>query len=85
MVLKKPQKEGESMNKKIINENRYYSVDEAYDILVGYEIATEDEIRLVCSINGYNIETMEDILYVRTGYRSFDQLLEELRRRLIIT
>jgi hypothetical protein len=76
--IKEATEEGESMNKKIINENRYYSADEAYDILVGYEIATEDEIRLVCSINGYNIETMEDILYVRTGYRNFDQLLEEL-------
>jgi hypothetical protein len=75
--IKEATEEGESMNKKIINENRYYSADEAYDILVEYEIATEDEINLVCNIIGYNIETMEDILYVRTGYRSFDQLLGE--------
>ena len=75
--IKEATEEGESMNKKIINENRYYSADKAYDILVEYGIATEDEINLVCSINGYNIETMEDILYVRTGYRNFDQLLGE--------
>ena len=69
--------EGESMNKKVINENYYNDVEEAYDILIEYGIATEDEINLVCSIIGYNMETMEDILYARTGYRSFDQLLDE--------
>ena len=48
-----------------------------YDYLVEYNIATEAEINLVTSIAGYNEHTMLDILYVRTGLRSFEQLLEE--------
>ena len=40
-------------------------------------IATGDEIDLVTKINGYNLETINDIIYVRTGYRDYEQLLEE--------
>lgn len=40
-----------------------------FDYLVNYNIATEEEVNLVTSINGYNEETLNDILYVRTGYR----------------
>ena len=47
------------------------------DYLIDYKIATEQEISLVTSINGYNEDAMLDILYVRTGLRSFEQLIEE--------
>lgn len=43
------------------------------DNLVMYEIATESELQLITDINGYNLETLEDVLYARTGYRSWDQ------------
>ena len=43
------------------------------DNLVMYEIATESELQLITDINGYNLETLEDVLYARTGYRSRDQ------------
>ena len=52
--------------------------DEFFDFLVEYGIATEDEIRLVTDINGYNEETLNDILYARTGNRSVEQFLEEI-------
>lgn len=48
-------------------------VSEYYDFLIDEGIATDEELRLVTSINGYNIETLNDILYVRTGYRDYDQ------------
>lgn len=51
--------------------------DEAYDILVNYGVATEDEVELVTNINGYNPQALLDILYVRTGNRSFDQWANE--------
>jgi len=54
-----------------------YTVDQAYNILVDGGIATDNEIRLVTDINGYSVETMEDILYARTGYRDFDQFTGE--------
>lgn len=49
-----------------------------YDKIVEYGIATEKEINLVTSINGWNEEAMNDIIYVRTGYRSIEQYEEEM-------
>ena len=46
-----------------------------YDYLVNYEIATGDEIDLVTTINGYNEKALDDILFVRTGYRDLEQYL----------
>ena len=48
-----------------------------WDILVESGLATAEELRLITSINGQNEDTMESVLYVRTGYRSFDQYAEE--------
>ena len=53
------------------------TIEEMYDILVNDGIATEDEVDLVTCINGYKKETLEDILYVRLGYTTFDQYLDE--------
>ncbi len=50
--------------------------EELYDYLVDYGIATEKEIGLVCSINGTNLESLESILYSRTGYRNLEQIKE---------
>ena len=44
------------------------------DYLIDSGIATSDKIDLVTQINGYNEKSFNDILYVRTGYRSFEQL-----------
>ena len=48
--------------------------EELYDYLMDYEVATEKEISLVCSINGTNLDSLESILYSRTGYRSLEQI-----------
>jgi len=47
-----------------------------WTLLEVYGIATEEEIDLVTSINGYTEETLNDILYVRTGYRDISQFEE---------
>lgn len=52
------------------------SLDEYFDLLVNYGIATEDELRLVIDINGYTGKTLNDVLYARTGYRSWEQYCE---------
>lgn len=54
------------------------NIDRMYEILLDYCIATEDEINLVTKINGWNEQSMLDILYVRTGYTDFTQFVEEL-------
>lgn len=43
--------------------------------LVMYGIATDEELQLVTDINGYKMETLNDVLYARTGYRSRWQYL----------
>ena len=48
--------------------------EELYDYLMDYEIVTEKEISLVCSINGTNLDSLESILYSRTGYRDLEQI-----------
>jgi hypothetical protein len=45
-------------------------VDLWYSTLTENNIATEEEISLVCSINGQNEESFLDILYSRCGLRS---------------
>ena len=50
---------------------------EIWDAIVEYGIATEEELELVTAINGYNSDTLNDVIFVRTGYRNIEQLLEE--------
>lgn len=48
-----------------------------WDFIVDNNIATEDEVRLVSDINGWNEETMTDIIYAKTGLRSYEQCTSE--------
>jgi hypothetical protein len=50
------------------------NIEKIHDTLIELGFATEDEITLVTSINGTNEEAYNDILFVRTGYRSLEQL-----------
>ena len=50
--------------------------DALWDYMEELGIATEEEMRLVATINGDSLESMESILYARTGYRSLDQIQE---------
>jgi hypothetical protein len=48
-----------------------------WDKLVDMGLFTDRELELITNINGYNIETLNDAIYSRYGYRSLDQMLEE--------
>jgi hypothetical protein len=52
------------------------TINEMWDALLNMGVC-EQTLQVVTSINGYNEESMQDILYAVTGYRSFDQLEEE--------
>lgn len=54
------------------------TINEVWDLLIEYGIATQEELELVTCINGYNMDTMNDVIYARTGYRDIDQLTEEI-------
>ena len=50
--------------------------DELWDYLTELGIATEEELSLVTSINGFSLDSLESVLYCRTGYRSLEQIQE---------
>jgi len=47
-------------------------VETAWDYLVDNQFATQEELELVTSIIGYNLETMEKVLFARTAFSSFE-------------
>ena len=53
------------------------NTDTIWDAIIECGIATEEELELVTAINGYNSDTLNDVIYVRTGYRNIEQLLED--------
>jgi len=53
------------------------NIEKLWDLIVEYSVATEEELQLVTSINGYSLETLTDVIYVRTGY-SIEQFLEDI-------
>lgn len=52
-------------------------LEEIVFFLIENGIATEEEIYLVIKINGYTENTLNNILFARTGYRNVEQYLEE--------
>ena len=49
---------------------------EIWDAIVEHGIATEEELELVTAINGYHDDALNDVIFVRTGYRNIEQLLD---------
>lgn len=50
---------------------------EMWEQMVDLGIATDEEIGLAIALCGRTIQTLESVLYIRTGYRSLDQMMEE--------
>ena len=49
------------------------SINEMWDTLLEIGVS-EQTLQVVTGINGYNEQSMKDILYSRFGYNDFDQL-----------
>jgi hypothetical protein len=49
---------------------------DTWDYLIESGIATEDECRLVTDINGFSVDSLNSIIYARTGYHDLEQLKE---------
>lgn len=47
-----------------------------WNSIIEYGIATDDELQLVTSINGYSVESLNDVIYCRTGYHDIEQFEE---------
>lgn len=52
------------------------NLEQYYNYLIEYEIVGEETLNVVTSINGYNEKTLDDVLYVKSGYRDIEQYLE---------
>ena len=50
------------------------NIEYVWALLVDMEIATDEELQLVTSINGYNMVTLNEVIYARTGYHDMEQL-----------
>ena len=48
-----------------------------WKFIIDNNIATEKEVALVTGINGWKEETMTDIVFYRTGLRSYEQCVSE--------
>ena len=46
---------------------------ELYNWILERGIVSEETLNIVTSINGYSTETMNDVIYAATGYRSREQ------------
>ena len=53
------------------------TINEVGDLLIEYGVATQEELELVTCINSYNIDTLNDVIYARTGYRNIEQMQDE--------
>jgi len=52
-------------------------LEAAWGMLLDYGVANQKELLLVTCINGYNLESLLDVLYARTALNSFEQLKDE--------
>lgn len=48
-----------------------------YDFIVDNNISTEEEVNLVTDINGWSEESTTDIIFARTGNRSYEQCKDD--------
>jgi hypothetical protein len=51
------------------------STNDYWNKIVERGIATEEELQLVTEINGYNIETLDSVMYARTGFQDWEQYI----------
>ena len=54
------------------------TIDEVWDLLIEYGVATQEELELITCINGYNMDTMNSVIYARTGYQNIEQIQDEI-------
>ena len=52
------------------------NLEQYYSYLLDYELVSQETLDIITSINGYNEETLDDVLYCVSGYRDIEQYLE---------
>lgn len=52
-------------------------LNDLWDYIIDNGLASEEALQLVTNINGYNEDTLNNVLYATTGYRDLEQLENE--------
>lgn len=47
-----------------------------YDFILENGFASEETLQVITAINGYSVETLNDVIYATTGYHSMKQYIE---------
>lgn len=55
----------------------FEDVNTLYEELLDGDLFTSEELQLITNLNGYSVETLNDAIYIRYGYRSLGQMLGE--------
>ena len=58
----------------MLNEREAYIWEELEEM----DIATEEELGLAVTLCGMSEQTLNQVLYIRTGYRTIEQLIEAI-------
>jgi hypothetical protein len=51
-------------------------INDVWGLLIDGGYFTDDELQLITNINGYTIETLNDCIYARYGFRSYEQMTD---------
>ena len=51
-------------------------IDKLWDRIVNAGIASEHTLRVITAINGYSVETLNDVIYAVSGVRNWKQYKE---------
>ena len=50
--------------------------EELYNAMTESDVATPEELRLVCQICGFRPDVLQSVLFIRTGCRNLEQFFD---------
>ena len=52
-------------------------INEIWDLLIEYGIATQEDLELMTCLDGYNVDAFNDVIYAITDYPLIEQIQGE--------
>lgn len=53
-------------------------INEMFDLLIEYSVATQEELELMTCLDGYNVDIFNDVIYAITDYPLIEQIQGEI-------
>ena len=51
-------------------------LEKQWKLIVALNIATQQELELITQINGYKVETLNQVIWARCGYHNLEEYIE---------